>query len=117
MINLDAALLREVGLDELRADLSRLALSTIYDVLEIRVGFRLAHRMSAEQLKEFEYFIKVFDKDAQLTWLTRNMPDYKDVVAEVFEELKAEIVRTASDVMMNVAALLAETPDRSALPH
>lgn len=115
-LRLDAALLREIGLGELRADLARLALSTIYDVLETRVGFQLASRMSDEQLKEFEYFIEIMDDDGALTWLTRNFPNYKDVVAAVFEELKAEIDRTAPEVMRQMAALLAETPEQAALP-
>lgn len=114
MIRLDAALLREMGLGELRTDLARLALSTIYSMLEIRVGSQLAERWSDEQLDEFELFIEAGDNDGAMTWLTRAAPDYKDVVAVVFDELKAEIRHDSSDVMAQVAALLAETPEQAA---
>lgn len=114
MIRLDAALLREMGLGELRTDLARLALSTIYSMLEIRVGSKLAERWSDEQLDEFELFIEVGDDDGAMTWLTRTAPDYKDVVAVVFDELKAEIRDDSADVMAQVAALVAETPEQTA---
>lgn len=101
MIRLDDAFLVEVGLERLPDKLRELMLQHVYDTLEIRVGTALADQMSEAQLDEFENIIDADDEGAALTWLEANLPDYKAVVNQKLEELKAEIRGTAADILKN----------------
>ena len=57
MIRIDDTLLEELGLMTLPEAERRQLLKQIYETLEMRVGMRLAERMSDQQLDEFEKFI------------------------------------------------------------
>lgn len=57
MIRIDDSLLEELGLATLPKDERDKLLRQIYETLEMRVGMRLAERMSDAQLDEFERFI------------------------------------------------------------
>jgi hypothetical protein len=57
MIRIDDTLLEELGLMSLPEEERRQLLKQIYETLEMRVGMRLAERMSDQQLDEFERFI------------------------------------------------------------
>ena len=53
MFKLDNALLEELGLGALPADDKTKMLNHIYETLEMRVGMKLAERMTNQQLDEF----------------------------------------------------------------
>jgi len=91
MIKLDDNLLQELGLQTLPKEEKAAFLKHMYETLEMRVGTRLAERMSEQQMSEFEQFISANDEQGAFRWLESNFPNYKDVVAEEFEKLKAEI--------------------------
>lgn len=57
MIRIDDSLLEELGLISLPEEERRQLLKQIYETLEMRVGMKLAERMSDQQLDEFERFI------------------------------------------------------------
>lgn len=99
MIKLDDNLLQELGLGALPSDEKDKFLKHIYETLEMRVGTRLAERMSDQQLDEFETFIDRKDDAGAFHWLETNFPNYKDVVAEEFEKLKSEIKAVAPDII------------------
>jgi hypothetical protein len=102
MLKLDNDLLAELGLGGLPEEQKQAMLQHIYDTLELRVGTRLANQMTDQQLDEFERFIDVNGDANQaqaLQWLEANLPHYKDVVNQVFEELKAEIKQMAPQIM------------------
>lgn len=66
MIRIDDSLLEELGLLALPKEERDKLLRQIYETLEMRVGMRLAERMSDPQLDEFERFINgdlVFTED------------------------------------------------------
>lgn len=107
MIKLDDNLLQEMGLGSLPAAEKDKFLRHIYETLEMRVGTRLAERMTDQQLDEFESFIDRNDDNGAFHWLETNFPNYKDVVAEEFEKLKGEIKLVANDI------LAASNPDAS----
>jgi DNA integrity scanning protein DisA with diadenylate cyclase activity len=98
MFKLDDDLLISLGLGDVAPGLKNLTLQTIYEQLEMNVGFRLASRMSNQQLDEFEGFIDANDETGALRWLETNFPDYKAVVADSLEDLKAEIRRDLARV-------------------
>lgn len=103
MIKLDDDLLNELGLGSLSPDDKKKMLAHIYETLEMRVGMKLAERMTDAQLDEFEQFINANDEAGALRWLETNFPNYKDVVAEEFEKLKAEIKAIAPQILASSA--------------
>jgi hypothetical protein len=99
MIRLDDNLLQELGLGTLPPEEKDKFLKHIYETLEMRVGTRLAERMTDQQLDEFETFIDRKDDAGAFHWLETNFPNYKEVVAEEFEKLKSEIKAVAPDII------------------
>src|SRR5690554_523933 len=99
MIKLDDDLLQELGLASLPAEEKKKLLAHIYETLEMRVGMKLAEQMSDAQLTEFEQFIDRSDEAGALKWLETNFPNYKDVVAQEFENLKKEIREVAPQIL------------------
>lgn len=99
MFKLDDNLLRELGLGGLPAAEKNRMLSHIYETLEMRVGMKLAEQMTNEQLDEFEAFIDRNDEAGALKWLETNFPNYKQVVADQLEALKAEIRSAAPQIL------------------
>lgn len=102
MLKLDNNLLDELGLGALPPEQKQSMLQHIYDTLELRVGTRLANQMTDQQLDEFERFIDSGGDANQaqaLQWLETNLPNYKQVVNDVFEELKVEIRGMAPQVL------------------
>ncbi len=99
MFKLDNALLEDLGLGELPVADKNKMLAHIYETLEMRVGMRLAEQMSNQQLDEFEAFIDKNDEPGALKWLETNFPDYKQVVADQLEKLKAEIKQAAPQIL------------------
>lgn len=108
-LKLDNNLIDELGLGSLPEQEKQLLLRQIYEKLEMNVGVRLADQMSNEQLDEFEKFVDANDDKGAFKWLETNFPNYKDVVNEEFEKLKAEIKQYAPQ-MLAVAAQNATTP-------
>jgi hypothetical protein len=99
MIKLDDDLLQELGLAALPPEEKKKLLAHIYETLEMRVGMKLAEQMSDAQLTEFEQFIDRNDEAGALRWLESNFPNYKDVVAAEFENLKREIGQVAPQIL------------------
>lgn len=103
MFKLDDNLLKEVGLGALPAEEKNRMLAHIYETLEMRVGMKLAERMTNEQLDEFEAFIDRNDQNGALKWLETNFPNYKQVVADELQALKVEIKNNAAQIMAATA--------------
>jgi hypothetical protein len=99
MFKLDDNLLQELGLGTLPAEEKNKMLAHIYETLEMRVGMKLAEQMSNEQLDEFETYIDNNDEAGALKWLETNFPNYKQVVADELENLKAEIKAVAPQIV------------------
>lgn len=108
MIRIDDTLLEEIGLIALPKQERDQLLRQIYETLEMRVGMRLAERMTDQQLDEFERFIDTNDEAGALKWLESNFPDYKQVVADELDKLKAEIKQDSSKI---VEAMQGQSPD------
>lgn len=99
MIKIDNSLLQEIGLDTLPDEEKDSLLKHIYETLEMRVGMRLADQMSNEQLDEFEQYFEAKDDAGAFKWLETNFPNYKDVVQEEFDKLKAEVRQSAPQIL------------------
>jgi len=106
MLKLDNNLLEELGLGSLPEAQKRQMLQHIYDTLELRVGTQLANQMTDKQLEEFEKFIDSGGDANQaqaLQWLETNLPNYKDVVQQTFDALKAEVKGMAPQLLASAA--------------
>lgn len=105
MIRIDDSLLEELGLMALPKEERNALLRQIYETLEMRVGMKLAERMSDQQLDEFESFLpdektnNPGDEAGALKWLETNFPDYKQVVASELEVLKSEIKKDSAKIV------------------
>jgi hypothetical protein len=110
MIKLDDDLLQELGLAGLPPEEKKKLLAHIYETLEMRVGMKLAEQMSDAQLTEFEQFIDRNDEAGALKWLESNFPNYKDVVAAEFDNLKAEIGQVAPQILTAATGQQAPQP-------
>jgi hypothetical protein len=120
MLKLDNTLLDELGLGSLPDDQKRAMLQHIYETLELRVGTNLANQMSDQQLEEFEKFIDDGGDANQaqaLQWLESNLPNYKQVVNDVFEALKGEIKQMAPDLVAASAQTPAVQPEAPRQPE
>ncbi len=103
MYKLDNNFLKELGLGSLPPVEKNKMLAHIYETLEMRVGVKLASKMSDAQLDEFEGYINRNDQKGALTWLETNFPNYKDVVAEELNKLKKEVKDSAPAILEEVA--------------
>lgn len=102
MLKLDNDLLNELGLGGLPEEQKKAMLQHIYETLELRVGTQLANQMTDRQLEEFEQFIDAggdANQEQALHWLETNLPNYKQVVNDVFEALKGEVKQMAPQIM------------------
>ena len=110
MFKLDDNFLNELGLGALPPAEKNKMLAHIYETLEMRVGMRLAEKMTNEQLDEFEAFINKNDEAGALKWLETNFPNYKQVVAEELDKLKGEISQVAPQIVQQALDVQASQP-------
>jgi hypothetical protein len=99
MLKIDNSLLIDVGLGNLPAAEKNSFLRHIYETLEMRVGIRLADQMTNEQLDEFEKYFEAKDDAGAFKWLETNFPNYKEIVQQEFDKLKAEVAQSAPQIL------------------
>jgi hypothetical protein len=116
MLKIDNSLLEEIGLAGLPETEKNSFLKHIYETLEMRVGIRLADQMTNEQLDEFERYFEAKDDAGAFKWLETNFPNYKDIVQQEFDKLKAEVAQTASQILAASQAA-AQVPAATGAPQ
>jgi hypothetical protein len=99
MLKIDNNLLQELGLGGLPESEKNSFLKHMYETLEMRVGIRLADQMSNQQLDEFERYFEAKDDAGAFKWLETNFPNYKEIVQEEFNKLKAEVSQAAPQIL------------------
>jgi hypothetical protein len=99
MIKFNDELLTELGLNALSEQEKTKMKAHIFETLEMRVGVRLAGNMTEDQLTEFESYIQTKDEAGAFQWLETNFPNYREVVAEEFNNLKSEIKQVAPQIL------------------
>jgi hypothetical protein len=110
MLKIDNNLLNDLDLSALPDTEKNSLLKHIYETLEMRVGMRLADQMTNQQLDEFEQYFEAKDDAGAFKWLESNFPNYKDIVQEEFDKLKAEIQQSAGDILAASQAQMAAGP-------
>jgi hypothetical protein len=116
MLRIDNNLLQEVGLGGLPDTEKNSLLRHIYETLEMRVGIRLADQMTNEQLDEFERYFEAKDDAGAFKWLETNFPNYKEIVQEEFDKLKAEIAQSAPQILSS-STTSAQQPAQAPAPQ
>ncbi len=99
MLKIDNSLLVEIGLGSLPEAEKNNFLKHIYETLEMRVGVRLADQMTNQQLDEFERYFEAKDDAGAFKWLETNFPNYKEIVQQEFDKLKAEVAQSAPQIL------------------
>lgn len=99
MFQIDDKFLESLGLAALPQEEKEKMKAHIYETLEMRVGMTLASNMSEAQLDEFEGLMNNNDEAGALKWLETNFPNYRQVVADELEKLKAEISASAPQII------------------
>jgi hypothetical protein len=99
MIEIDDALLDRLGLGDLPPDQKQPMKQHIYETLELRVGMRIASGFNDRELTRFEEAMHSGDQARALAVLQELVPDYRDVVADEFEKLTAEIGAQARAIL------------------
>src|ERR1700712_5608922 len=117
MLKIDNNLLEELGLGGLPDAEKNSLLKHIYETLEMRVGMRLADQMTNEQLDEFEQYFEAKDDAGAFKWLESNFPNYKDIVQEEFDKLKAEVAQTAPQILAASQQQAAQVQQGQAAPQ
>jgi hypothetical protein len=108
---LDDSFLQAVGLGDL-PDTARTELKNmLLERLEIQVGKRLTDQMSEQQLDEFETMMPspqdseseaLRKEQAAFSWLEKNFPNYKQVVAEEIEKIRVEVSKDAVHIRQSI---------------
>lgn len=109
MLKIDNSLLVDIGLGGLPDAEKNNFLKHIYETLEMRVGIRLADQMTNEQLDEFERYFEAKDDAGAFKWLETNFPNYKEIVQQEFDKLKAEVAQSAPQILAASQAQVAQT--------
>ncbi len=120
MLKIDNNLLQEVGLGALPSAEKNSFLKHIYETLEMRVGIRLADQMTNQQLDEFEKYFEAKDDAGAFKWLETNFPNYKEIVQQEFDKLKAEVAQSAPQILaasQQQAAAGGQPPAQPAQPQ
>ncbi len=108
MLRIDDDLLKSIGLGDLPEVERRSLLDHLRETLELRVGMKLASKLSEEELENFEKLLPTetdspeqqkSKEAAALTWLETNFPNYKDVVKLELDTLVEEVKKDAPKII------------------
>lgn len=98
---LDYEFLEEVGLKDLPEKEKLAMLQYVREVLEIRVGRRLAKGLPDELLEEFYSYTQQNKSDEALAWMRKNAPHYSEIARAEVMKLKQEIKLNAKQILEN----------------
>lgn len=96
MIRVDEDFMTEVGLAEMPAAEAIAFMEHAEEELEVRVGQEISAGLSDMQLNEFA---GISDKQVARAWLEENVPDFREIVAKVFENFKQEIMAQRQQIL------------------
>lgn len=95
-MKIDENFLVEMGLEEMSAEQKPAFLEYVQEELELRIGQRIAEGLTEEQITEFE---QIEDKELAKQWIEEHFPNYKEVMQEVFEGLKKQILANRKQLL------------------
>lgn len=97
MIRVDEDFMTEVGLAEMPTTEKQAFMNHAEEELEVRVGQKISAGLSAKQIDEFS---RIQDDDAAtLSWLERNVPNFREIVMQVFQAFKQELTAERQTIL------------------
>lgn len=84
----DEKFLQEMGLSSMPEEEKGKFLAYIQEELEVRIGERISRGLTEAELNEFDM---ISDSVEAAKWLDIHRPDYREIVNQTIEEMKAEI--------------------------
>lgn len=97
MIRVDEDFMTEVGLAEMPTAEKQAFMDHAEEELEVRVGQKISSRLSDEQIDEFSRIQN--DNSKTLSWLERNVPDFREIVMQVFQAFKQELTAERQSIL------------------
>lgn len=97
MIRVDEDFMTEVGLAEMPAAEKQAFMDHAEEELEVRVGQKISAGLSDKQISEFNRISN--DNAATLSWLERNVPNFREIVMQVFKSFKQELLAERQSIL------------------
>ena len=88
--------LTAIGINDAPEDVKAKLIAGIEALAEERLITKVSDRITEEQAEEFS---KITDEQQAADWLNTNVPDFPDIVTEVFAEIKREILEHKMNVL------------------
>ena len=93
---IDEAFMAEVGLDEMPRDEQRAFMEHAKEELEVRVGHAVSRELNPAKLQECE---QIDDNEQAATWLKMNVPNFREIIQQVFQSFKTELVAERARIL------------------
>ena len=95
-MRVDEEFMREVGLGEMPEAEKQAFMQHAQEELEVRVGHHVGAGLTDQQMAEFE---AIEDIDEATAWLERNVPGYRAIIEQVYEEFKKELLSERETIL------------------
>lgn len=95
-MRIDDKFMNEVGLADMPEDEKRMFMEHAEEELEVRVGRTLGMALTDEQMEEFE---QIQDQPTAAKWLERNAPNFREVVRQVYQSFKEELLAERAQIL------------------
>jgi hypothetical protein len=88
--------LEAIGIANAPEDVKATLVAGIENLARDRLVIRLSDKLTEEQANQFG---NITDEQQAKDWLQANVPDFSQIVTDVFEEIKNEILSHKADVI------------------
>lgn len=95
-MQIDDEFMEEVGLGAMPEAEKQAFMKHAEEELEVRVGQGVGAGLTDEQMREFD---QIEDLDEAMRWLDSNAPDFREVVAQIYEAFKQEIIGERQSIL------------------
>ncbi len=95
-MRVDDKFMEEVGLGNMPAEEKQAFMQHAEEELEVRVGQGVGASLTDEQMSEFE---QIEDLSMAADWLEQNAPNFREIVAKVYQAFKQEIIAEQQNIL------------------
>lgn len=88
--------LTAIGINNASEDVKAKLIAGIENLAQERLIAKISDKLTEEQATEFG---NITDEQEAANWLNQNIPDFANLVTEVFEEIKNEILEHKMNVV------------------
>lgn len=95
-MRVDDQFMEDVGLGAMPAEEKQAFMQHAEEELEVRVGQGIGASLSAEQLDQFD---QITDLDKITEWLSQNVPNFRELVSQIYQNFKQEIAAERQSIL------------------